>query len=325
MFGLFKGHGEPLEGFTQGRDLLRQGHAGFRQKAVRVSRAASGTQAGRPVDVGPSGQPEGFPRASISALAALPSGLDPPSLWVPCGCRMLTVSRLWPLPTGHPCTCLQTRRPELSQDIAQGPLGTKSPPWGVAAGPAGLAEELDAGGQGWTQAAGGTETCPRPGGAGAGGGDRRRPSSWMTCRADQVASAGPPEAGLRQGGRRSWAPGVGGRGDGFQGSGASVLRLMMVNRVQPSWCSSLPMASAGPDHLPTLALGSPCAVALGAPHGLALGHLWSGLGGACCLALGAPCDHKEKCLCCCRGCTRDRGHEGMVIVFIRTHGLPNYS
>ena len=202
---------------------------------------------------------------------------------------------------------------------AQGPLGTKSPPWGVAAGPAGLAEELDAGGQGWTQAAGGTETCPRPGGAGAGGGDHRRPSSWMTCRADQVASAGPPEAGLRQGGRRSWAPGVGGWRDGFQGSGASVLRLMMVNRVQPSWCSSLPMASAGPDHLPTCSglgvalrcsLGGACGLALGAPRGL---------------ALRSPCDHEEKCLCRCRGCTRDRGHEGMVIVFIRTHGLPNYS
>lgn len=136
MFGLFKGHGEPLEGFTQGRDLLRQGHAGFRQRAVGVSRAASGAQAGRPVDVGPSGQPEGSPRARISALAA--------SLWAPCGCRMLTVSRLWPLPTGRPCTCLQTRRPELSQDIAKAHWG-QSPPWGVAASPAGLADQLDAG------------------------------------------------------------------------------------------------------------------------------------------------------------------------------------
>ena len=118
----------------------------------------------------------------------------------------------------------------------------------------------------------------------------------------------------------------GGRGDGFQGSGASVLRLMMVNRVRPSRGSGFPTASAGPDDLPTCSgLGVAPRSGLWAPVVWPQGCLRSGLGGACSLALGSPCDHEEKCLLHRRGCTRDRGHEGMVIVFIRTHGLPNYS
>lgn len=83
-FALFKGHGKLLEGFTQSGDLLRQGHAGFWQRAVGLASAASGTQAGRPMHVGPGGQPEGFPGARISVLAGLPSGLGLPSLWAPC-------------------------------------------------------------------------------------------------------------------------------------------------------------------------------------------------------------------------------------------------
>lgn len=206
MFGLFKGHGEPLEGFTQGRDLLRQGHAGFWQRAVGVARAASGPQAGRPVHMGPSGRPGGFPRARISALAALLSGLGPPSLWAPAGCRMLTVSLvLGPcLPDAHALVsrhddqnCLKTLPQACwgqSHHRGESRQAQRDPPMS------------------WTQAAGGVETCPRPGGAGVGGRNHRRPSSQTTCRADQGASAGPPEADLCQGGHRLWAPGVGGSG-----------------------------------------------------------------------------------------------------------------
>ena len=141
-----------------------------------------GPRQGDPCTWGPAASLRGFPEQGSQCWQGCHLGWVCPRCGHPAGCRTLTAS----LALG-PCqldACALVSSHDDQNCLKTLPRAC----WGQShhRGESEQAQQDSL--TSWTQAAGSAEICPRPGGAGAGDGDHRRPVSWTTCRADRGTS-----------------------------------------------------------------------------------------------------------------------------------------